>query len=82
MLSEFFLDIVFGFVSGFFALLPDFTWSVETTSFEYFMDILKFAGYMFPWHTVTAIVGLVFGLSIFRIVIAFIKSLWSCLPFV
>lgn len=81
MISEFFLNIVFGIVSGFFALLPDFSWSVETSAFSYFMSILKVAGYMFPWGTVVAIASLIVGLSIFRVVIAFIKSIWDLLPF-
>lgn len=81
MIGEFLLDIIFGVVSGFLALLPDFTWSVETSAFEYFMSILKFAGYIFPWSTVVAIVSIIIGLSIFRIVISFIKTIWGLLPF-
>lgn len=81
MITEFFLNIVFKIVSGFFSLLPDFSWSVETSSFSYMMSIFQVAGYMFPWGTVVAIVGLIVGLSIFRIVIAFIKSIWDLLPF-
>ena len=82
MISEFFLNIVFGLASGFFQLMPDISWNVETTAFQYFMDILKFAGYMFPWGTVTAICGIIFSICIFRIVVAFIKTLWNILPFV
>ena len=82
MISEFFLNIVFGIVSGFFALLPDVTWSVDSSAFSYFMSILKVAGYVFPWGTVVAIASLIVGLSIFRVVIAFIKSIWDLLPFV
>lgn len=81
MISEFFLNIVFGLVSGFFNLMPDITWSVETTAFQYFLDILRFAGYMFPWGTVTAICSIIFSISIFRVVVAAIKSLWGILPF-
>lgn len=81
MIGEFFLDIVFGIVSGIFKLLPDFSWSVETTAFEYFTDVLRLAGYMFPWNTVVAICALIFGLSVFRVVIAVIKSVWDLLPF-
>ena len=81
MITEFFLNIVFGIVSGFFSLLPDFSWSVESSAFSYMMFIFQVAGYMFPWGTVVAIVGLIVGLSIFRIVIAFIKSIWDLLPF-
>ena len=81
MISEFFLDIVFGIVTGFFNLMPDITWSVETTSFHYFMDILRFAGYMFPWGTVTAICSIIVAISIFRVAVAFIRTMWSLLPF-
>ena len=81
MISEFFLNIIFNIVSGFFSLMPEFEWSVETSAFSYFLSILKVAGYMFPWGTVVAICGLIVGLSIFRVVIAFIKAIWDLLPF-
>lgn len=81
MIGEFFLNIVFGIVSGMFALLPEFEWSVQTSAFQYFMSVLKVSGYMFPWGTVVAICGLVFGLSIIRVVIAVIKTVWDLLPF-
>ena len=81
MIGEFLLNIVFGLVTGFLNLLPDFTWSVETSAFSYILSILKVAGYIFPWSTVVAIAGLILGLSIFRVVIAFIKVVWDLLPF-
>ena len=81
MIGEFFLNIVFSLVSGFFSLLPDFSWSVETSAFSYMLSILRVAGYMFPWATVVTIAGLILGLSVFRVVIAFIKSIWDLLPF-
>ena len=76
------INIVFTIVSGFLSLLPDVSWSVETTAFEYFLSILKIAGYMFPWGTVVAICSMIVALSIFRVVIAFIKSIWDLLPLV
>lgn len=82
MISEFFIGIIFTLVSSFFNLMPDVTWSVDTSAFSYFLTILKVAGYIFPWSTVVAIAGLIVGLSIFRIVIAFIKSIWDLLPLV
>ena len=82
MISEFFLNIIFGLVSGFFSMMPDITWSVDTTAFQYFMDILKFAGYMLPWGTVVSIVSVIFSICVFRIVVAFIKTIWDLLPLV
>lgn len=81
MISEFLLNIVFNIVSDFFGMLPEFSWSVETSAFQYFLSILQVAGYMFPWSTVVTICGLIVGLSIFRVVIAFIKVIWDLLPF-
>ena len=81
MITEGLLTVIFGIVSGFFSLLPDITWSVETSAFSYFMSILQITGYMFPWGTVVVIATLIFNLSIFRIVIAFIRAVWDLLPF-
>ena len=82
MIGEFLLNIVFGITSGLFALLPDFSWNVDTSAFTYLLSVLKVAGYMFPWHTVTAIIGLVFSIGLFRIVVSAIKTLWDLLPIV
>ena len=43
MISEFFLDIIFNLVSGMLSAAPDITFSVETSAFQYFVDILKVA---------------------------------------
>ena len=82
MIVEGLLSIIFSIVSGFFSLLPEVSWSVDTSAFQYFISILQIAGYVFPWGTVAAIASIVFGLSIFRIVIAFIKAIWDLLPIV
>lgn len=82
MISEFLLNIVFNIVSGMFSALPDVTWSVETTAFEYFFDIIRVVGYLLPWHTVVAIVSIIIWLSVFRICVSVIKSIWDLLPFV
>lgn len=82
MITEGLINIFFGIVSGFFTLLPEVSWSVDTSAFEYFLSILKVAGYVFPWGTVVAIALIVFSISIFRIVISFIKTIWDLLPIV
>lgn len=81
MITEFFLNLIFNIVSGFFDLLPDFSWSVDTSAFQYFLSILKIAGYVFPWDTVVSICGVIISISIFRVVVSFIKTIWSLLPF-
>ncbi len=82
MISEFFLNIVFNLVTWMFELLPDITWSVDSSAFSYFLDIIRVVGYMLPAATVTAICTLIISFTVFRIVIAVIKSVWDLLPFV
>lgn len=82
MISEFLLNVIFDWVSGMFSLLPDITWSVETSAFEYFISILRVAGYMLPMDTVATIAGLLVALTTFRIIIAIIRTIWDVLPLV
>lgn len=82
MISEFFLNIVFSIVSGMLNLLPDVTWSVESSFFDYLVSFIRMVGYLLPWGTVTAIVSLVVALTVFRIIIAIIKTVWDLLPLV
>ena len=82
MISEFLLNIVFNIVSGFLNLLPDINFSVDSSAFEYFLGIVRVAAYMLPMKTVSAIITLIVGLTVFRIVIAFIKAIWDLLPVV
>lgn len=82
MISEFFLNIIFGLVSGMLDILPDVSWSVDTSAFSYFLDIVRVAGYMLPIDTVIAIVAIIIDLTIVRIVIAIPKAIWDLLPLV
>ena len=82
MIFEFLLDIIFRLVSGALELLPDISWSVDTSAFQFLLSFLRCAAYLLPWDTVRAIVGLIVALSCFRIVIAVVKAVWDLLPFV
>jgi len=82
MLSEFFLDIVFKFLSGFLNLLPDISWSVDTSFFSYFTDIISVVSYMLPMAHVSMIINTIIVLTVFRIFIAIPKTIWDLLPFV
>lgn len=82
MISEFVLDIVFRLVSGTFELLPDISWSVDTSAFQFLLSFLRCAAYLLPWNTVLAIISLIVSLSVFRIIIAVVKAVWDLLPFV
>lgn len=82
MISEFFLNIVFGFVNLFFEAMPDITWDVNTTVWQYAKDILDMVAYLLPWQTVCDIIKFFWGIIIFRVLVSFVKTLWDVLPFV
>ena len=81
MISEFFLNIIFKFLSGMLNLRPDVSWSVDTTAFSYFLDIVRIVGYLVPAQTVYAIITLIVAFTVFRIIISLIKTIWDLLPF-
>lgn len=82
MISEFFINIVFGLVSGMLSIMPDVVWSVETSSFQYFLDIIRVVGYMLPMDTVSQIISCIVALTVTRIAIAIPKAIWDLLPLV
>lgn len=82
MISEFFINIIFGLVSGMLSAAPEIEWTVETSSFQYFLDIVKVAGYMLPMETVSRIVGLVCSLTLLRFVLAIPRAIWDLFPLV
>lgn len=82
MVTEFIIDLVYNIVSGLLSILPDISWDVDSSIFSYFIGILQAAGYMLPMGTVSTIVGLIVSLTVFRIVISLVRTIWDLLPVV
>lgn len=82
MISEFFLNIIFNIVSGMLEFLPEVSWSVDTSAFGYFLDIVRVVGYLMPGATVAAIVTLIIAFNIFKIIVSVIRTIWDLLPLV
>lgn len=82
MVSEFFITIIFNLVSGMLSLLPDVTISVDSTAFDYFLGVIDVACYLLPMGTISAILGVIVTLAVFRVVISIIKTIWSLFPLV
>lgn len=82
MVSEFFLNIIFNLLEWMLELLPEVSWSVNTSAFTYFMSIVDVVCYMLPVNTIITIAGIVIDLMIFRIVIAIVRTVWDLLPLV
>lgn len=78
MITEFFVDVVFSIAQGFFDIMPGMIWDVNTTAWQYAKDFIAMICYLLPYDTIITIVTLYFGVTIFRIVVSFIKLI---LPF-
>ncbi len=73
-------NIVYTVVRGLLNLLPDITWSVDTGAVAYFIDICRVVSYLLPMDTIGRIIGLIFIIILFRLVISIIKTIWELLP--
>lgn len=82
MVTEGIINLVFGIVEGLLSLLPDISWNVDGTVFDIFFDVLEMVCYLLPMGTVFAIFLIVVGLTMFRVVISLIKTIWDLLPLV
>lgn len=82
VISEFLINHFFGLASGFFELLPEIEWTVDTSSWDFVYDALSMIAFLLPWDTVTTITVLIIDISILRIAIAGIRALWNFIPFV
>lgn len=82
MIGEFILNIVFGIVEGLLALLPDMSWSIEVSKFSAFASVIRTVTYLLPMDTVTAILSIIIAITVFKVIISLIKTIWELLPIV
>lgn len=82
MIAEFFIDCGFGIADGLFAMLPEITWSVDTTAWQYAKDFLDMIAYLLPLNTIIAIITLIVDIAIARVIISVLRVLLSLIPFV
>ena len=83
MVSEFILDIVFNIVEWILSPMPEVSLSVDWTSgSSNFLSIVRCVLYMLPVGTITTIIGIIVAISLFRIFISLIKTIWEILPIV
>ena len=79
MISEFFLNIIFNLVNWILEPLPAITIpSLGPTST--FFDFVRCGLYMLPLNTIVSIVGILVLISMFRIFMAIVKTIWNLLP--
>lgn len=82
MITEFLIDCFFGLANGFLSLVPDITWDVNTSAWEFAHDVLDLVCYLLPMDTLQHILSLIVSIVFLRISIAFIRTLLGLIPFV
>lgn len=80
MLKTAIFATVFGALVGALIKLPKISINVDAVVASSAFEYIRAAMYFFPVKTVAAILGLILALWIFRIVVAFVKTIWDLLP--
>ena len=82
MITELLIDILFGVTSGLFSILPDVSWDVNTSAFEYLRSAIEMICYLLPLGTIKAIIAAIISIAIFRAFVALFWVIRDLLPFI
>ncbi len=82
MITDNLMGIAFSFLEKLLDKLPIMNMDVDFSVLNGFLDVLGFALYFFPWAKVVPIVGLIFLLQVWRVIISIIRVIWEVLPIV
>lgn len=80
MLKTAIFGAVFGGIIAALVKLPQISINVDAVVASSAFDYIRAAMYFLPVKTVAAILSLILALWIFRIVVAFVKTVWDLLP--
>lgn len=80
MIIEFLVGVGITFWEVIIGLLPKFDYTGFTEACDYFFNILRGICYFLPMDTVAAIVSIIYGLFVFRLLVSSLKALWSIIP--
>ena len=80
MIYEGLFSILFTVLEWVLPLLPDVTWSVDSSALSYFVGLLEVVFYLLPMYTVGRIVGIIVSVTTFRIIVSLLRTLWDVLP--
>ncbi len=82
MITEKLIDILFAVTSGLFSILPDVSWDVNTSAFEYLRSVLEMVCYLIPLGTVKTLIALIISIAVFRAMVALFWVIRDLLPFI
>ena len=80
MITQAILTFFFNLLRLILGVLPDFSWSLDTSAGSYFFSIVSAVSYMLPMNTVVMIAGITIDLLLFRIIVSIFRTLWDLIP--
>jgi len=76
------INFILSIINSALDMIPviDIAFSMEY--FEGFLGFVNFCTYLFPIYALMPLLGIVISLTVFRITISFLKTVWAILPIV
>lgn len=80
MILESVLGFLFNILVGLLEILPDISWSVDSSAFTSFLSFISVVLYLLPIDTLFVMFSIVMCIMSFKIGVALIKTIWDILP--
>lgn len=81
MITELILDNLFGFLNFILDKLPVMEWELPAEQLEAFLSYLDMAAYFVPVNVIGQILIFILYIELIKIAFAFVRMIWSILPF-
>lgn len=82
MVSEFFINLVWVIIKPLIDLMPAIELNVSSESLRFFLDACSAVSYLLPMTDIMIMIGIIVSITMLRVVISFIKTIWELLPLV
>lgn len=80
MITDIFVTLIYDLFMFFLGGYEPLHFNIDTTVFRTFSDFLAFIFYILPINGLLPIVTIVVGITMFRVIISVIKTIWDLLP--
>lgn len=81
MIIDGIIGALLGVIYNIIDLIPDINYSINLTFIDTVLTIIRSVGYFLPMPTVITIASMSISITLFKVVISFLKTFWDILPF-
>ena len=82
MVSEFIIELVWKFIKPLLDMIPVIEFDVPAEAFTFFLDACAAVSYLLPMKDIVMMIGIIVSITMFRVIVSFIKTVWDILPVV